>query len=91
MAETAENRVIWRVTGRDAVPFLQGLVTNDVAPLQKAPGMIWTALLSPQGKYLADFFVVRRSSDPAGTGANLSGAQNRLASDLIRNAQSAFV
>ncbi|MFG1302180.1 M15 family metallopeptidase [Xanthobacter sp. V3C-3] len=31
------------------------------------------------------------SSDPAGTGANLSGAQNRLASDLIRNAQSAFV
>ena len=67
MAETAENRVIWRVTGRDAVPFLQGLVTNDVAPLQKAPGMVWAALLSPQGKYLADFFVVRRSSDPAGT------------------------
>lgn len=31
------------------------------------------------------------SNDPAGTAANLSGTQNRLASDLIRNAQSAFV
>jgi len=31
------------------------------------------------------------SSDPAGTAANLGGAQNRVASDLIRNAQSAFV
>lgn len=31
------------------------------------------------------------SSDPAGSAANLSGAQNRVASDLIRNAQSAFV
>ncbi|MGR7993831.1 M15 family metallopeptidase [Xanthobacter sp. ZOL 2024] len=31
------------------------------------------------------------SSDPAGTAANLSGAQSRVASDLIRNGQSAFV
>lgn len=31
------------------------------------------------------------SSDPAGTAANLSGAQSRVASELIRNGQSAFV
>lgn len=31
------------------------------------------------------------STDPAGTAASLGGAQNRLASDLIRNTQSAFV
>ena len=31
------------------------------------------------------------STDPAGTAANLGGAQSRIASDLIRNAQSAFV
>jgi folate-binding protein YgfZ len=29
-----------------------------VLPLAKAPGIVWTALLTPQGKYLADFFVV---------------------------------
>jgi folate-binding protein YgfZ len=37
---------------------LQGLTSNDVLPLAKAPGIVWTALLTPQGKYLADFFVV---------------------------------
>ncbi|MFG1302723.1 M15 family metallopeptidase [Xanthobacter autotrophicus] len=31
------------------------------------------------------------STDPAGTAVNLGGAQSRIASDLIRNAQSAFV
>jgi len=31
------------------------------------------------------------SSDPAGTAASLGGAQNRIASELIRNTQSAFV
>ncbi len=58
MAEAALNRVIWQVTGKDALPFLQGLVSNDVLPLAKGPGIVWAALLSPQGKYLADFFVV---------------------------------
>ena len=51
-------RRIISLTGTDALPFLQGLVTNDVLPLGKAPGLVWTAFLSPQGKYLADFFVV---------------------------------
>jgi tRNA-modifying protein YgfZ len=58
MAEAALNRAIWQVTGKDALPFLQGLVTNDVLPLAKAPGIVWAALLTPQGKYLADFFVL---------------------------------
>jgi tRNA-modifying protein YgfZ len=50
-------RNIWQITGTDALPFLQGLVTNDVLPL-KDRGIVYAALLSPQGKYLADFFVV---------------------------------
>jgi tRNA-modifying protein YgfZ len=58
--EAAANRVIWQVTGKDALPFLQGLVTNDVLPLAKGAGIVWAALLTPQGKYLADFFVVNR-------------------------------
>lgn len=56
--ETATDRRIYQITGADALTFLQGLTSNDVLPLGKAPGIVWTALLTPQGKYLADFFVV---------------------------------
>jgi folate-binding protein YgfZ len=51
------ERGVVAVRGEDAVPFLQGLVSNDVAGL--APGEArFAALLSPQGKWLADFFVL---------------------------------
>ena len=56
--ETASDRRIFQISGADALPFLQGLTSNDVLSLAKAPGIVWTALLTPQGKYLADFFVV---------------------------------
>jgi tRNA-modifying protein YgfZ len=55
--ETDAHRRTAALTGRDALPFLQGLVTNDVLPLAHRPGLVWTALLTPQGKYLADFLV----------------------------------
>ncbi|WP_430464348.1 YgfZ/GcvT domain-containing protein [Tabrizicola sp.] len=56
--ETAPDRRIYQIIGADALSFLQGMTSNDVLPLAKAPGIVWTALLTPQGKYLADFFVV---------------------------------
>ena len=49
-------RSILAITGADRVHFLQGLITNDVA--HAAGGIIYAALLTPQGKYIADFFVV---------------------------------
>ena len=50
------GRAVIEVAGEDRVAFLQGLVSNDVA--QAAPGRaVWAALLSPQGKWLADFFI----------------------------------
>lgn len=52
------DRSLHLLSGTDVLTFLQGLVTNDVLPLAKGPGIVWTALLTPQGKYLADFFVV---------------------------------
>ncbi len=57
--EAAPDRTLWSVTGADALAFLQGLVSNDLRPLEGADGIVWCALLTPQGKYLADFFVVR--------------------------------
>ncbi|WP_050528689.1 CAF17-like 4Fe-4S cluster assembly/insertion protein YgfZ [Pseudorhodobacter aquimaris] len=54
---TTDRRLI-SVTGKDALDFLQGLVSNDILCLRDAPGIVWAAFLTPQGKYLADFFVV---------------------------------
>ena len=52
-----EDRGVVSLRGEDARPFLQGLVTNDVDRVTPDRA-IWTALLTPQGKYLFDFFVV---------------------------------
>lgn len=50
------DRAVIALTGIDRVSFLNGLVSNDVA--KAAPGRaVWAALLTPQGKYLHDFFV----------------------------------
>lgn len=49
------DRQILEVTGSDRISFLQGLVTNDVRRLPDGP--LYAATLTPQGKYLADFFL----------------------------------
>jgi folate-binding protein YgfZ len=51
------GRGILALSGEEARSFLQGLVTNDVTRVtpQRA---IWAALLTPQGRYLHDFFIV---------------------------------
>lgn len=56
--ETAGDRRVYEVTGKDALTFLQGMVSNDVLPLGKGDGIVWAALLTPQGKYLADFLLI---------------------------------
>jgi folate-binding protein YgfZ len=59
--ERAEDRVVLRIGGADRVKFLHGLVTRDVgAP---GTGLVYSALLTPQGKYLFDFFLLNRGDD----------------------------
>ncbi|MFD1883244.1 YgfZ/GcvT domain-containing protein [Paracoccus pacificus] len=71
------DRRIITLTGPDAVELLQGLVTNDLKDAR--PGSItYAALLTPQGKYLADFFVIGR---PDGLWIDVSAT---LADDLLR-------
>ena len=69
------DRSVFAISGSDRVPFLQGLVTNDV---DKAQGrIIYTALLTPQGKFIADFFVIGQQDrllvDVAGSHAQVLG------------------
>jgi folate-binding protein YgfZ len=50
-------RGVAEVGGADRVSFLQGLVSNDVEQVG-AGRAVWAALLTPQGKWLADFFIM---------------------------------
>ncbi|KPA21312.1 tRNA-modifying protein YgfZ [Shimia sp. SK013] len=50
-------RKILRLTGADTNSFLQGLITNDLDAM--GDGLLYAALLTPQGKYIADFFLCR--------------------------------
>ena len=50
------DRGVITIEGDDRVGFLQGLVSNDIETAR--PGhAVWAALLTAQGKWLADFFV----------------------------------
>jgi folate-binding protein YgfZ len=72
------DRQILRLTGADTTDFLQGLVTNDLNRLDQ--GLIHAALLTPQGKYLADFFLLNA---PDGNGVLLDVAAD-LADGLLK-------
>ncbi len=50
------TRAVLAVDGADRVSFLNGLVSNDVG-LAAFGHAIWSALLTAQGKYVADFFI----------------------------------
>jgi folate-binding protein YgfZ len=53
-----EDRGFIAVEGEDAHSFLQGLISNDIEKAG-AGRAIHAAFLTPQGKYLHDFFVVK--------------------------------
>jgi folate-binding protein YgfZ len=58
---TLPSRRILRLAGADTRSFLQGLITNDIAGLDH--GLVYAAILTPQGKYLADFFLCAQGAD----------------------------
>ncbi|MEM9812504.1 MAG: folate-binding protein [Pseudomonadota bacterium] len=55
------ERTVVRLSGVDAHRFLQDLVTNDLGRVTN--GAVYSALLTPQGKYLFDFFVLELGGD----------------------------
>jgi len=54
---TMKNRGLIHVEGTDRYDFLQGLISNDVHKLERDK-IIYACLLTPQGKFLHDFFVI---------------------------------
>ncbi len=55
-----ENRAVFELSGPDAKSFLQSLITNDIYKLPKEA--LYAFLLTPQGKYLYDFFLVEHDN-----------------------------
>ena len=53
------DRGVVEISGEEARSFLQGMISNDIDKL--TPGQaIYAAFLTPQGKYLFDFFIVEQ-------------------------------
>ena len=51
------HRGVLRAEGADARSFLQGIVSNDVERVGPEQA-VWAAFLTPQGKFLHEFFIV---------------------------------
>ena len=51
------SRALMRLSGEDARSFLNGVVTNN-ADQATAEQAIWSGFLTPQGKFLHEFFLV---------------------------------
>jgi len=56
MLDLLPYRSVLAFTGADRVSFLQGLITNDVQLLTPDTAL-WSALLTPQGRWLSEFFL----------------------------------
>ena len=54
--KSKKKRTVLEISGEDRFKFLQAIITNDINLLEKGP--IYSALLTPQGKYFTDFFLI---------------------------------
>ena len=73
-----KNRGLISIIGEDAKEYLQNIITNDINKVSKSRS-VFTALLSPQGKYLFDFFVIKKGN------GYLLDCDGKSTKDLISN------
>ena len=52
------NRSVLKISGKDSLLFLNNIISSDIEKINKEE-MFITTLLSPQGKILFDFFIVK--------------------------------
>jgi hypothetical protein len=84
-----EARGLLRAAGPDARSFLQGMVSNDVTKVGSERA-IWAAFLTPQGKFLHEFFMTEEPGPGAESllldceAARLDDLRGRLARYRLR-------
>jgi len=72
-----EHRGVLKVAGADRSSFLQGIVSNDVERVTPETA-VWAAFLTPQGKFLHEFFLVAEND------SFLLDCEAERAADLLR-------
>jgi len=72
-----ETRGVLSLEGEDTRGFLQGLISNDIGKVSSKRA-IYATLLTPQGKFLHDFFIAERD------GALLLDCERARRDDLAR-------
>jgi len=73
-----EDRGIISVSGKDAKDFLQNIISNDVDKVSKTSS-IFSAIFTPQGKYLYEFFMVKLDN------GYLLDCDNNFTNDIINH------
>ena len=53
-----EDRGLILITGKDVKNFLQNIITNDIEKVNLSTS-IFSAIFTPQGKYLFEFFLIQ--------------------------------
>src|SRR3546814_7664600 len=72
------HRGVIKVAGADRRGFLQGIVSNDVERVTPERA-VWAAFLTPQGKFLHEFFVTEQGD------SLLLDCEAARAGDLLRS------
>ncbi len=55
------NSRFFKISGKDSESFIQNLITNDITKCINNK-IIYSCLLTPQGKFLADFFIFKKNN-----------------------------
>ncbi len=75
------SRSVLTVAGEDRAAFLQGLISNDTGKIA-CDRAIYSAFLTPQGKYLYDFSIVATADEASGV--YLLDVEAARRSDLLK-------
>jgi len=73
-----EDRGLISISGKDVREYLQNIITNDINKVSKTSS-IFSALLSPQGKYLFEFFIIKSNN------GYFLDCDNKITEELINN------
>ena len=71
-----EDRGLISIIGQDAKNFLQNIITNDIEKVSPS-NTIFSALFTPQGKYLFEFFLLKLNN------GYLLDCDNKLTNEII--------
>ena len=73
-----EDRGLISISGKDAREYLQNIITNDIDKVSE-DSSIFSALFSPQGKYLFEFFIMKSKN------GYFLDCDNTITEELINN------